>query len=142
MTEEEAQRRANGGEMTKNPFKTHLPFGMSNGWWEIRDWARQYLYIADTDNEHTMSYYQNLTDDQLIAFIEASSNPFIMQLQDTNSYMDPNRVNLPAFWPGAYVSREEILAVFSDEVSRSRMENYPYVWLFDTKLDENGNEQI
>ena len=32
MTEEEAQRRASGGEMTKNPFKTHLPFGMSNGW--------------------------------------------------------------------------------------------------------------
>jgi len=40
---------------------TPLPTGLSDDWWEIDDWARRYLYFADIDNEHPMSYYLNLS---------------------------------------------------------------------------------
>lgn len=90
------------------------------------DWARRYLYICDVDNTHDINYYLNLTTEQILNIIHSTTNP-----------SDP-RYNLRAmvqtFWT-KNISREKVLQIFNDDESASKLRSYPYVFLFDTKLE-------
>ncbi|MBP3801497.1 MAG: hypothetical protein J6I85_05715 [Clostridia bacterium] len=52
---------------------TPLPTGLSDDWWEIDDWARRYLYFADIDNEHPISYYLNLSGQEVYDIVKSAT---------------------------------------------------------------------
>lgn len=126
LTQEEKAAIENQGQTFIDPFRTTFIEGMDNSWWEMDDWARRYLYICDVDNTHDINYYLNLTTEQILNIIHSTTNP-----------SDP-RYNLRAmvqtFWT-KNISREKVLQIFNDDDSASKLRSYPYVFLFDTKLE-------
>jgi hypothetical protein len=51
-----------------------LPKGLSDGWWEIDDWTRRYLYFADVNNEHDIDYYLRLSGEEVTNIITEYKN--------------------------------------------------------------------
>ena len=132
MTEEEAQARARGGQATSNPFRTHAAEGLSGNWWETTDWARRYLYIIDTENAHPMEYYLGLTQEQIVDIIENAT--------EDNAYLYALKTQtLSKFWT-KYMPSAQLRDNFTNP---DAFNNYPYVFLFDTVVDNiTGQERV
>ena len=88
VNEKSANELIESSEVIKyNMFHTTpLPTGLSDDWWEIDDWARRYLYFADIDNEHPMSYYLNLSRQEVYDIVKSATQP-TSSIKDFNYYL-------------------------------------------------------
>lgn len=127
---------------------TPLPPGLSEDWWEIDDWARRYLYFADINNEHPISYYLNLTGQEVYDIVKNSTQP-ISSVKDFNYYVyQLKTIQLGNFgktwqtedWLEIFPQPENTSDTFYSHI-RSAVDNNTlfWCWLFDTAIDSNTN---
>lgn len=137
----------------RNLFKTtSLPTGLSDDWWEIDDWARRYLYFADVDNEHPITYYMSLSGQEVYDIVQNSTQP-TSSIKDFNYYVyQLKTIQLGNFgktwqtedWLTIFPEPENINVSYYNRIRKAADEDKLYwCWLFDTAIDpETKTEYI
>lgn len=131
---------------------TPIPAGLSEDWWEIDDWARRYLYFADIDNEQPITYYLNLTGQEVYDIVKAATQP-TSSIKDFNYYVyQLKTIQLGNFgktwqtedWLSSLPQPEEINSSYYQRIhAASEAGTSFWCWLFDTAIDSNtGLEYI
>ena len=129
---------------------TKIPKGLDDNWWEIDDWTRRYLYFSDVDNEHDMNYYLSLSGEEAYNIINAVSSP---GHEGTKEYYIYNlKQSLLGNFGTTWKSEDWLTALpkptdknnsyYNSIVDAENKHLAFWVWLFDTALDNDGNEYI
>lgn len=122
---------------------TPLPTGLSDDWWEIDDWARRYLYFADIDNEHPISYYLNLSGQEVYDIVKSATQP-TSSIKDFNYYLyQLKTLQLGNFgktwqtedWTTIFPQPENFNSAYYNYInSATERGEFFWCWLFDTSL--------
>ena len=145
VNEKSANELIESSEVIKyNMFHTTpLPTGLSDDWWEIDDWARRYLYFADIDNEHPMSYYLNLSGQEVYDIVKSATQP-TSSIKDFNYYLyQLKTLQLGNFgktwqtedWTVIFPQPENLNSAYYNHINSAKEKGqFFWCWLFDTSL--------
>ena len=143
---------------SKSRFKiTPLPDGLSDGWWEIDDWTRRYLYMADIDEDQgrTIEDYINLTGQEVYDIVNSvfeNSASIDPEQHDFKYYVYQLRQQLGNFaqkwatedWLNIFPQPSSGRTSYYSGINQAIENNQDYwAWLIDTDYsDETGKEYL